>query len=479
MDAQKPETAALGNWIRSWVQDDGTHDAGAIYGFHNHSVWGGNPYRFHDMTSGHSTWASPFVAGIADAVSRHPDPRAVELLRRLVQFQTDSFQENGYYAHIGFQVGETLNFGLIHNAITNVSLGAAALNASESLGDAGVDSIRKAFARNEICHGRPDEHATCNQDYARIWAKLLLFEYAGDRTRYDSVREDIDYMIEHFHISGFPDGECTATYRARSIGDAVEPAEYYGLMIAPLVAAARIYGEQRYLEEARAIARHVIRSSWTDGTGAMRFHRLWYHDGAGWKVNNEPMLIAGMGDTLAGILDLFEIDGDPEFGDFLSACDQTYASYQHPRGFFASATGWQSEVDVAPSSAWHAHDFRYLVRRTTIDVQFWDRFFDDDTPFHNGTPAVLLGDQCYWVERGAHWAIADYFWQDVYKLRGRKDRSTFGRDLEWIGGPRALPAELRFPDLPQFRNTEHGIDLVSRDLPHAPIVRSIASRSAT
>ena len=60
----QPDAASLGNWIRSWVQDD----------------------------------------GIADAVSMHPDPRAVALLRRLVRFQTGSFQDNGYYAHIGFQV---------------------------------------------------------------------------------------------------------------------------------------------------------------------------------------------------------------------------------------------------------------------------------------------------------------------------------------------------------------------------------------
>ena len=109
-----------------------------------------------------------------------------------------------------------------------------------------------------------------------------------------------------------------------------------------------------------------------------------------------------------------------------------------------------------------------------VSLGNWIRSWVQD----DGTPAVLLGDQCYWVETGAHWAVADYFWQDVYKLRGRKDRGTFGRDLEWIGGPRALPAELRFPGLPQFRNTEHGIDLVSGDLPRAPVVRSIASRPA-
>jgi hypothetical protein len=86
----------------------------------------------------------------------------------------------------------------------------------------------------------------------------------------------------------------------------------------------------------------------------------------------------------------------------------------------------------------------------------------------------MLGDHCYWVELGPHWAIADYFWQSVYNLRGRKDRNTFGKDMVWVGGPRALGPEFTFPDLPRFRNTEEGIVLIS-DGP-APVVSSIAER---
>ena len=55
-----PNVAALGNWLHSWVQPNG-----AIHGFHNHPVWGVNPYRLADFTAGHTTWASPFLAGLA------------------------------------------------------------------------------------------------------------------------------------------------------------------------------------------------------------------------------------------------------------------------------------------------------------------------------------------------------------------------------------------------------------------------------
>ncbi|MFZ9682131.1 MAG: hypothetical protein ACO3DQ_02845, partial [Cephaloticoccus sp.] len=116
--SSKPNLAALGSWIRSWVQPNG-----AIHGFHNHPVWGGNPYRWLDMTAGHTTWASPFLAGLADAIQQRPDPRAKALLEKLVDFQSTSFAADGQYRHIGFNAGEICQKGLIHNAVPNLSLG--------------------------------------------------------------------------------------------------------------------------------------------------------------------------------------------------------------------------------------------------------------------------------------------------------------------------------------------------------------------
>ncbi|MAS37821.1 MAG: hypothetical protein CL610_27750 [Anaerolineaceae bacterium] len=453
-----PDSAMLGNWILSWIQTDG-----AIHGFHNHSVWGGNPYRWSDFTAGHSTWASPFLAGMSHALAKQPHAEGAALLSRLIQFQTSSFQPDGQYAHIGFQVGELLNFGLIHNAITNLSLGLAALNGREYLPDADIQSIRQAVLKNmEACQryggGRATHNATANQDYARLWGKLVFQQAFDDRRWYDEIPQDLDFMIEHFHVGGFPDDECVATYRSLNDLSAVEPAEYYGLMICPLVMAYEVYGDQKYLDQAGRICRHVARSAWQDERGHIRFHRMWYQRDGHWIKNRQPMLIAGMGDSLEGIHAYLQHMPDPELEHFLKRCDETYAHYQNARGYFASATGWQSEVDIAPSTAWHAHDFRYLTRRQSVDTAFWERFF---APYEK--MSVLLGDQCLWFEYGDYWQIRDYFWQDVYALLGRKDEVTFGRDMVWIGGDRALPVHYQCPDAPVFLRTDDAIYLVSGD----------------
>jgi hypothetical protein len=451
-----PDSAMLGSWILSWIQP-----SGAIHGFHNHSVWGGNPYRWGDFTAGHSTWASPFLAGLSNVLRQQPHAQGSALLSRLIRFQTNRFQSDGQYAHIGFQVGETLNFGLIHNALTNVSLGLVALQSRNFLAADDLEQIRQAVLKNmEACQryggGRATHSATANQDYARLWGKLLFQQAFEDRRWYDEIPQDLDFMIEHFHVGGFPDADCEATYRNLNDLSAVEPAEYYGLMICPLVLAYEVYGDHKYLDHAGRLCQHVARSAWVDDQGQARFHRLWYQRHGQWARNKQPMLIAGMGDSLEGIYRYNEHVASPELEHFLKRCDATYVHYQNPRGYFASATGWQSEVDIAPSTAWHAHDFRYLTLRHAGDQTFWERFF---APYDR--MSVLLGDQCFWFEYGPYWQIKDYFWQDVFELRGRKDEIRFGRDMTWIGGDRALPAHYHCPDVPIFLMADDGIYLKS------------------
>lgn len=455
----KLNTGKLGGWIASWIQPDG-----AIHGFHNHSVWGGNPYRWTDFSSGHSTWASPFLAGLSLALRQHSHVEGLALLKKLIRYQTQSFHEDGQYDHIGFQVGDSLKVGLIHNAITNVSLGLTALHGRDYLDREELESIRSAIVRNmEACRrygneGRPDESATCNQDYARIWAKLIFHQAFGDDRWKEEVLEDLAFMIEHFHVSGLPDADSAGTYRTFHDKSAVEPAEYYGLIILPLVLAYEVYGDESYLDQAGAICRHVARSAWTDSAGYVRFHRLWYRQGETWYKNESPMLIAGMGDSLNGILRYLEHRNDSELAAFLDRCDETYAAYQTPRGYLVSATGWQSEVDIAPSSAWHAHDFHYLVARHGTGSSFWEQMLQQD----DTKTSVLLGDQCMWVERGNHWSIHDYFWQDVFKLLGRKDEAYFGRDIPaWTGIEERLPDSFTFPQLPVFLKSENGIYLMN------------------
>ena len=464
-----PNIGRLGNWIASWVQADGS-----IYGFHNHTVWGGNPYRWTDFTSGHSTWASPFIAGLSLALKQQMDADGLALLRRLIAFQTHSFQENDQYKHIGFQIGESLQYGLIHNAITNLSLGLTALNGATYLPADDLESIRQAILKNmAACQvysgGRAASSGIANQDYARLWGKLLFQQAFGDDRWHDEIVEDLHFMIDHFHIAGFPDGDCEATYRHLTDESAVEPAEYYGLMICPLVLAYEVYGDSHYLEHAGRLCRHVARSAWVDDLGHVRFHRLWYRHGDTWRKNSQPMLISGMGDTLEGIYRYVQHTSDADLIDFLKLCDETYAAYQNPRGYFAPATGWQSEIDVAPSTAWHAHDFRYLITRHPLDTNFWQDFF---APYER--TSVLLGDQCLWLERGANWKIADYFWQDVFLLLGRKDEAFFGRDMLWVGGPNALPDHFQFPDPPIFLKTDDGIYLKQGD-PDQLDINSVAA----
>lgn len=452
-----PNLAALGNWLHSWVQPEG-----AIHGFHNHPVWGTNPYRLGDMTAGHTTWASPFLAGLAQAISQCPDDRAKALLERLINFQTTSFHPDGQYAHIGFNAGEICQKGLIHNALPNCSLGLTALYARDWLPTHLLEQIRTAILRNlnKGClqygkEGRPDETSVCNQDYARIWAKLLFMQAFDDRRWHDEVREDIDYMIEHFHISGMPDMDSSGTLRIQGIKDILEPSEYYGLMICPLILAAEIYDEERYLDEAGKFCRHVARSQWVDHNGQTRCHRIWYFADGQWHHNKGPMLIAGMGDSLEGIQRYRQLRPDDELSAFLDATDRTYTHYQHPRGFLVSGTGWHSEIDIAPSTGWQSHDFRHLVNRHGIDETFWDAFFASDE-----RTSVLIGDQCIWFERGQHWAIGDFLWQDVFNLVGRKDCVKFGPNLpDWIEGGWHAPKNYAMPDRPVFIKTDDQIAL--------------------
>ncbi len=449
---------SLGNWISSWVQE-----SGAIHGFHNHSVWGGNPYRLQDFTAGHSTWASPFLAGIALAISKAKDQKGEELLEKLVQFQASSFQENGQYKHVGFQVGETLQSGLIHNAIANISLGLTAYYGRDFLSDQSKELIKQGIIRNVSgTHGwgsgHPSVDGCCNQEYARIWSKLIFQKTFHDSRFEQTILEDLDFMISNFHVAGFPDEESVATYRNICFSEVnvIEPAEYYGLMISPLVEAYEQYGETRFLDAARGLCRHVVRSSWVDKYNQRRFHKMWYNTGTDWVKIEEPMLIGGMGITLLGISKYLSCRDDKELEDFLISCERTYEHYQTKRGFLVSATGWSAEPDIAPSTAWQSHDFLYMVSRLeTLSTAFWEAF-------HKERPEIslLLGENCFWVENQTHWAIKDYYSNGIYGVLGKKSKDKFGVDMGWIPGNRSLDPEFTFPNAPVCVKMKDRVDVI-------------------
>jgi hypothetical protein len=81
--------------------------SGAIYGFHNHAVWHGNPFRWGDFTANHSTFTSLLLPVLARLDAQGTDG-AGELLDAAISFQMNSRQPNGQFEHIGFQAARHL-----------------------------------------------------------------------------------------------------------------------------------------------------------------------------------------------------------------------------------------------------------------------------------------------------------------------------------------------------------------------------------
>ncbi|MEU0216711.1 hypothetical protein ABZ281_17000 [Streptomyces sp. NPDC006265] len=458
-----PNVAALARWLGSWVTGEG-----AINGFHNHSVWGTNPATFQDFTSGHAAFSAPALGAYAEALAAHPDERGLELWRRMMRYQAHALQPDGQYRHIGFQVGESATNGLIHNAVGSLGLLLGLRHAGHLLpADETAHALATVRRNLDACEkyggGRPGELGTCNQEYARVWVKLLYTELSGDSAFTDEIPKDLDTLIDLFHHQGVPDADSAGAFRAvtdRHDGGILEPTEYYGLMIAPLLHAARRYGVRRYLDEALRLCRHVARSCWTDGDGLTRFHRYWYITRHGRALKTDtPMLIAGMGLTLYGIDEVLAQQPDPELADFVARCLRTYARHQTPAGYFTSATGWHNEADVAPSTAWHAHDLLFLtshgLRRTGLPNGFWDTVLTPDR-----RQSVLAGDRAFYAEHGPHWCVLSPLTAGDLHLYGRKDRSTFAREFFAWTDREELPAELRYPDPPMFFVSGDGIHRV-------------------
>ena len=342
-----PNIATLGRWLHSWVQPNG-----AIHGFHNHSVWGDNPFRYGDFTAGHSTFTAPVLIGLAMALRQRPDARGRELLERMVRFQATSFQADGQFAHIGFQCGEMLKHGLIHNVVP-----CAALSAVAGLIEVGRDEIDRAvrgvLAATDRLHGSgPGEGTCCNQEYARLWARLLHMKAFDHHEWHASVAAGLDYMIARFHVRGHPDGECVGTVRSQGDTASLEPAEYYGLMIHPLLLGYQRYGKPQYLDEALAIARHCARSSWVDPQGQRRAHRLWTRLTGDWRCLREPMLIGGFGLTLSAIHALLQIQRDDELAQFLTISIRPAFFWRRPGGAANRISSRRQRGRVMTSSIW-------------------------------------------------------------------------------------------------------------------------------
>ncbi len=452
-----PAVDRLGRWLRSWV-----HSSGAIHGFHNHSVWGNNPYRVDDMWCGHSTFASPLLPALAIALRQNPDQRGQALLERLIDFQCRAKQPNGQFRHIGFEMGELITSGLIHNMVPCVALCLSAIELGDALpAPARVQIEQSVRDTIEACNTRLGlkltEHSTSNQSYCHLWAMLLHMEAFGHSEWDAPVREMLDELSARFHVAGLPDPDCIASLRSTDAPGIVEPTEYYGLMIHPLMCAAQRYGQPAYLDSAKGFALHVVRSAWRDGAGLLRFHRLWRKTDNAFIKIREPMLIGGMGITLSALQKLNTVSPDPEFDTFLTEMDRTYHHYQNPAGFFLSASGWYGEQDVIPSSAWQSHDLFHLVQRHPIDSGFWDHLFSAHSKV-----AVVLGTNLFWAETDTHWTVRGYESAHGLELVGRKDNDRFNVDIpRWVQLAQHAAPNMLMPDQPKFLRTDDALVLLS------------------
>ncbi len=218
-------------------------------------------------------------------------------------------------------------------------------------------------------------------------------------------------------------------------------------MIEPLLLAYELTRDPTWAAQARALALHVSRSAWKDGTGALRFHRLYARvpPAGRYRRVREPMLVAGMGLTLEAVRKVATLARDAALAAFVAECHATLSLYQHPAGFFLSASGWGDEADVVPSTAWHSHDAWHLLNAYGVALP---SVRAAPAPQATAPVALLLGKSCFYGESGQNWMVGDYAHRDAYKLLGRKDRAVFGRDMAWMGGPRQLPADFGFPQIP-------------------------------
>lgn len=398
---------------------------------------------------------------LSAALGRWPDDRGMRLLEVLIHFQTSHFQPDGQFQHIGFESGELSKQALIHNMVPSVSLCAAALMLGERLSGKirqEIDrAVRKVLATCErFFQPGPNAESCCNQEYCRLWAQLLHMSAFEHSQWHDQVARGLDYMIEHFHVAGLGDDSSSGTLRTLNDPYVIEPAEYYGLMIPPLIEGYRRYGENRYLEQARRLARHCARSSWVDDHGQRRLHRIWYKMDDRWILVREPMLIGGMGLTLASIDQLNQLSPENEWAEFLEQTDRTYAHYQSPAGFFLAASGWQMEQDIIPSTAWQSHDLYHLLLRHGAGSagSFWEPFF---LPLEGA--AVVLGCNTVWIEDRTHWTLRGYeTCLGACEWIGRKDQARFEIDRpNWMAGDRTVLDPLVLTDLPRFLRTDREI----------------------
>lgn len=426
-------TAKLWNWISTWWQPNG-----AIHGFHNHPVWGTNPVRVQNNYSGHSTFATPLLMSAALLMKNHVDEAVLKKIEDSIRFQCARINKNRFI-DIGFEMGSFPCGGLIHNAVPLIMLAETAFILKDKLPDGLLSTIDKTVYQM-LCDlekqyplDDPKRQGVSNQEYARIWALQAYQKAFGEVKKW---KNKIPWFLfskpKLFFAPGLPDQESSGIIRSLSDDSFIEPTEYYGLMIQPYVLAFREYGDKRFLNFALQLARYVVRNSWEDQKECARFHQSYRKIKNHYVKATEPMLIGGMGLTLYAINELNAHLKDPELAKFLEKCIDTYAIYQHPCGFFVQATGWESEYDIAPSTAWQSHDLLFLSSLCSKrPEEFWQHAKNKPPTY-----GLLIGSQNSWLESTDRYRIIGRDLQGWSIVGNKKSEKIFMEMPEFVGAKR-------------------------------------------
>lgn len=402
-----PEQMAgrLLRYLLSW------HDAkGAIHGVHTHPVWRIHPGVMEDHYTGYSAWGAPYLLALADLVHKTDDAHIWMSAERLLQWLLTTQMSDGLWDNAGAEFGRCLNCSPVDNMLQDMSLAYFAGKMRARLGEADFAEVGERVRRNLELYRLPVAQIPTqrhwgvdpvNQDCAGIWAVFEWMQTFGWEASLEAeALAGLDVHLCHDFITGLPDAQSAGMLRGAGRENYLEPAEYYGVIIPAYLWGYRRTGTQRYLDAALAMARHVMRTSWTDHHGCRRLYRNYHCIHGVWRICNEPMLISGGGLLCRVLRELYALAPDAEISAFLYEMTRTSARYQNPYGFIAQASGWHDDYDIICGTVWQCHDLAWLAAEVQDSRAFLDAL---------NAPApelgIIIGWLDCWAENATQWAI--------------------------------------------------------------------------
>jgi hypothetical protein len=422
------------------------HDEhGAIHGVHTHPVWRIHPGVMEDHYTGYSAWGAPYLLGLADLVEKTGAATVWTASEKLVRWLLTTQLPTGKWDNAGAEFGRCFNDSPVDNMLQNLSLAYFARIMRSRLGEATFHEIGERTRRNLDLYRLPVDQipmrghwgiGTVNQDCAGIWAVFEWMNAFGwDETLENEAMAGLDIHMLNDIIYGLPDTKSAGMLRGEG-PDYIEPAEYYGVIIPAYIWGYRRSGDQRYLDAALALARHVIRTTWTDAQGCRRLYRNYHKINGVWRVCNEPMLISGGGLACRVLRELLAFGPDAEIERFLADMTATCAHYQNPYGFIAQATGWHDDFDIICGTVWQCHDLAWLAAEVKDSTAFI-------TAFHEPAPdlGIVIGWLDCWVENATQWAIQREYSMGFGYVGAKTADYGYLSMPEWCG-PKHPPMEL-------------------------------------